>query len=285
MNGNGRESGGMWLEVGASTHKGRVRHENQDAYLTMLPPVTPPGVAGVLAVADGMGGHQGGATASRIAIETMAEWFGQKPADADATMTSGSTVGSLSAAIRRANTRIREQAASPDLAGMGTTITVASISDRALSIGHVGDSRAYIMRNGVVSQFTRDHAWISDEVAAGNLTAEQAAIHPRKSLLSRAVGATDDVDVDEVEVELETGDVVVLCSDGLHGRVDDSDMAEVVSRLSPSRAARELVNMANEAGGQDNITVVVAKVRDQEPTIRRFGRLLRWSKPMDVVTG
>ena len=275
----------MWLEVGASTDKGKVRSENQDAYCTMIPPVTPVGVAGVLAVADGMGGHQGGATASRIAVETVVEWFKEDGSDPDATITGGPTLDRVSGAIQQANACVRELAVSPELVGMGTTMTVVSLSGQTLSVGHVGDSRAYLVRDGEAVQLTRDHTWVAEQVAAGSMAPEEAACDRRRSVLTRAVGIEEDVVVDQSEVELEPGDLIVLCSDGLHGRVSDSEIARAASNNSPARAAKALVRLANDAGGPDNITVVVARVVDQERKPGGISRLLRRSKPLDVVTG
>ena len=274
----------MWLEVGGSTDKGKVRSENQDAYCTIIPPVAPPGVAGVLAVADGMGGHQGGATASRIAIETVVELFTENDSDPDATITGSSNSNRVSGAIRLGNARVREMASSPQLAGMGTTMTVASLKGRTLSIGHVGDSRAYLVRNGGTVQLTRDHSWVAEQVASGYMTAEEAESDRRRSVLTRAVGIEADVTVDQSDVDLEPGDLIVLCSDGLHGRVSDSEIARVASENSPERTAKELVRLANAAGGQDNITVVVGRVIDQEPPKSFIKRLLRRSDSLNVVT-
>jgi protein phosphatase len=275
----------MWLEIGGSTDKGKVRSENQDAYCTIIPPVAPPGVAGVLAVADGMGGHQGGATASRIAIETVVELFTENDLDPDATLMGSSNSNRVSGAIRLGNVRVRDMASSPQLAGMGTTMTVVSLKGRTLSVGHVGDSRAYLVRNGGTVQLTRDHSWVAEQVASGDMTAEEAESDRRRSVLTRAVGIEADVTVDQSDVDLEPGDLIVLCSDGLHGRVSDSEIARVASENSPERTAKELVRLANAAGGQDNITVVVGRVIDQEPPKSFIKRLLRRSDSLNVVTG
>ena len=275
----------MWLEIGGSTDKGKVRSENQDAYCTIIPPVAPPGVAGVLAVADGMGGHQGGATASRIAIETVVELFTENDSDPDATLMGSSNSNRVSGAIRLGNVRVREMASSPLLAGMGTTMTVVSLKGRTLSVGHVGDSRAYLVRNGGTVQLTRDHSWVAEQVASGYMTAEEAESDRRRSVLTRAVGIEADVTVDQSDLDLEPGDLIVLCSDGLHGRVSDSEIARVASENSPERTAKELVRLANAAGGQDNITVVVGRVIDQEPPKSFIKRLLRRSDSLNVVTG
>ena len=274
----------MWLEVGGSTDKGKVRSENQDAYCTIIPPVAPPGVAGVLAVADGMGGHQGGATASRIAIQTLVEEYTGEVPDPDATITGSSNSDRVTGAIRLGNARVRDMASSPQLAGMGTTMTVVSLKGRTLSVGHVGDSRAYLVRNGGTVQLTRDHSWVAEQVASGDMTAEEAESDRRRSVLTRAVGIEADVTVDQSDVDLEPGDLLVLCSDGLHGRVSDLEIARVASANSPARTAKELVRLANEAGGPDNITVVVGRVVDKQPNAGLLKRLLRRSDSLNVVT-
>ena len=274
----------MWLEVGGSTDVGKVRSENQDSYCTIIPPVAPPGVAGVLAVADGMGGHQGGATASRIAIQTLVEEYTGEVPDPDVTITGSSNSNRVTGAIRLGNARIRELASSPQLAGMGTTITVVSLEGRTLSIGHVGDSRAYLVRNSGMVQLTRDHSWVAEQVSSGYMTAEEAESDRRKSVLTRAVGIEENVTVDQSDVDLEPGDLIVLCSDGLHGRVSDLEIARVASANSPECTAKELVRLANDAGGQDNITVVVGRVVDKQPNSGLLKRLLRRNDSLTVVT-
>ena len=200
-------------------------------------------------------------------------------------MTGESTSDRVSGAIQKANARIRELATSPELAGMGTTMTMVSLTGRTLTVGHVGDSRAYLVRDGSMVQLTRDHTWVAEQMASGCMTAEEAACDRRKSVLTRAVGIEEDVAMDRSDVELELGDVIVLCSDGLHGRVSESEIAQFASTNSSGRAAKALVRLANDAGGHDNITVVVGRAVDQEPSTGLVGRLLHRSKSLEVVTG
>jgi protein phosphatase len=239
----------------------------------------------VLAVADGMGGRQGGATASRIAIETVVEEYAGVGSISDAEMPGASGSDRVSSAIQRANARIRDNARVPELAGMGTTMTVVSLADQTISVGHVGDSRAYLVRNGEAVQLTRDHTWTAERERSGCVSPGEAPGDRRKGVLTRALGIGDEVEVDMSELEINPGDLIVLCSDGLHGRVCDFEIARVVSSASPSNAAKKLVRMANDAGGRDNVTVVVAGARELEPERGRLSRLFRRNKPLRVVTG
>ena len=214
---------------------------------------------------------------------TSNEGTGEVP-DPDVTITGSSNSNRVTGAIRLGNARIRELASSPQLAGMGTTMTVVSLEGRTLSVGHVGDSRAYLVRNGGTVQLTRDHSWVAEQVASGDMTAEEAESDRRRSVLTRAVGIEADVTVDQSDVDLEPGDLIVLCSDGLHGRVSDLEIARVASANSPERTAKELVRLANDAGGQDNITVVVGRVVDKQPNAGLLKRLLRRNDSLTVVT-
>jgi len=223
---------------------GRVRAGNEDAYL--LDPDS-----GMFAVADGMGGHQAGEVASSTAIAALRD----AAPDGD----------SIADAIVQANAAVFDKAAT-DLAlrGMGTTLTAAVLGDDgALVLGHVGDSRAYQLRDGELRQLTSDHSVVAELIAAGELTEAEAEIDPRRAMITRALGIEFDVVVDVFPVVLERGDRLLLCSDGLTTMVRDAAIAAVL-RDEPDRshAARALVDAANDAGGADNITVVVGDVVD-----------------------
>lgn len=221
---------------------GRVRDHNEDSVLPES------GTAGegeqvVVAVADGMGGHAGGEIASRTAIETIAA-VGGDPA----------------IRIRAANLAVLDAAAQrPRLAGMGTTITMALFDgDGVARFGHVGDSRAYLYRDEVLTQITDDHSFVGEMMAAGRMTPEQAEVHPYRSVLTRAVGLEPDIEVDTMDIELEPGDRVILCSDGVTAMIDDAAIISAIAAAdTPDDAAAALVAAANDAGGGDNITVVV----------------------------
>lgn len=222
-------------------------------------------------VADGMGGHRAGDVASRLASESITEFFQRTasedvtwPFHFDASLTDEEN--RLLTAIRLANRQIYEHSVrSHDLRGMGTTVVGAlfSPSKNKMFIGHVGDSRAYRVRSGQISQLTRDHSLLNDYLAAmPDMTEEQRNELP-KNVITRALGMQDNVEVDLISDDARTGDIYVLCSDGLSGMVDDDDIQLVVSEAaSPAAACRRLVAMANEHGGEDNVTAVVIEIAE-----------------------
>jgi protein phosphatase len=192
-----------------------------------------------------MGGHAGGEVASRIAIETI---------------TAGES--SIDERIIAANEAIASQAAAdPALAGMGTTISAANISeDGTAVIGHVGDSRVYLLRSGILRQLTRDHTLVAQWVADGRISAEEAAVHPQRSMLMRAVGHGRPLEVDLITERLIDGDRLMICSDGLSGMIDDGRISDLLSNGSVEEAVWALVEAANGAGGHDNVTVAAVDV-------------------------
>ncbi len=231
----------MKLITGAVTDVGRVRNGNEDAFIVDER-------IGLYAVADGMGGHQAGEVASATALESLR-----------ALVATGTAIGN---ALEAANAAVFEKAkARPDLRGMGTTVTAGSLINDALVIAHVGDSRAYLLRDGEMTQITKDHSLVEELVREGRLTEEEATTHPQRSIITRALGIDADVDIDVITIELQIGDRILLCSDGLTTMVHATDIAAILRReADPLRAATALVDTANAAGGDDNITTVVADV-------------------------
>ena len=238
----------MRLSSFAGSDVGLVRSGNEDSYFCGRT---------VFAVADGLGGHQGGEVASAAAVEPLAALDGREFAEP------GEAAEALVAAIREANSAILDRAAGdPDLWGMGTTVTAAAVAGgRRLQLGHVGDSRAYLLRDGSLEQLTTDHTVVGELVRRGRLTPAQAAIHPERSILTRAVGLDPRIPVDTPDpLELRDGDQVLLCSDGLTEAVDDDRIAELLSAQADGNAAcQALIDAANAAGGPDNITVVLLR--------------------------
>jgi serine/threonine protein phosphatase PrpC len=238
----------MRLSSFAGTDVGRARSGNEDSYFCGRT---------VFAVADGLGGHQGGEVASAAAVEPLAALDGREFAEP------GEAAEALAAAIREGNAAILERAAGdPGLWGMGTTVTAAALAgERHLQLAHVGDSRAYLLRDGSLDQLTTDHTVVGELVRRGRLTPEQAAIHPERSILTRAVGLDPRIPVDTPDpLELRDGDQVLLCSDGLTEAVDDGRIAELLSAADDGEAAcRSMIDAANAAGGPDNITVVLLR--------------------------
>ena len=242
----------MRLSSFAGTDVGLARSGNEDSHLRGRT---------VFAVADGLGGHQGGEVASAMAVEPLAALDGRAFADAD------EAAEALTAAIRAANQAILQRGRSdPELWGMGTTVTAAAVAhDRVLQLAHVGDSRAYLLRKGApLRQLTTDHTVVAEAVERGLLTRQQAAIHPQRGVVTRAVGLDPDVLVDLPEpLELEPGDQVLLCSDGLTEVVDDDQIAAVLAdQADGDDACATLIAAANRAGGPDNVTVVLLRVAD-----------------------
>jgi PPM family protein phosphatase len=230
------------------TDTGRQRRENEDSAYMSAP---------VFVVADGMGGAQAGEVASRIAIETFQQGLPN----------SGTPEARLAERVRDANHRIYDRSrAEQGREGMGTTLTAAYLDDGHLAIAHVGDSRAYLLRDGELTRLTRDHSLVDELVRQGKLTEEQAAEHPQRSIITRALGPEPEVEVDTWTYTVRAGDVVLLCSDGLTSMVPEDRMAEII-RSAPTlaEAGDLLIAEANEAGGRDNITVVLWRIEEGEP--------------------
>jgi PPM family protein phosphatase len=233
-------------EVGL-TDVGRQRQSNEDSFVEAPP---------VFAVADGMGGARAGEVASRMAVEAFAESPGEG-AEPEA---------QLVAIARAANRRIYELARSDDAyAGMGTTLTAVMVSGHEVTVGHVGDSRLYRLRDGGLERLTDDHSLVEEYVRAGRLAPEEAESHPQKSIITRALGVEADVEVDTLTCDANHGDIYMLCSDGLSGMLSEHEMAEILLESSSlEQAAHALVDAANRAGGRDNITVVLFRLSEGE---------------------
>jgi PPM family protein phosphatase len=224
---------------------GRQRRDNEDNAFARPP---------LFVVADGMGGAQAGEVASAIAVEAFEQGL---PA-------SGSPEQRLAATVREANRRIYERAqADHERAGMGTTLTAAYVDDAALAIAHVGDSRAYLFREGSLERLTQDHSLVEELVRQEKLTPEQAAEHPQRSIITRALGPEASVEVDTWTYPVRAGDLLLLCSDGLTSMVSEEGVAEILAAPdSLSAAAAALIDAANRAGGRDNITVVLSRLEE-----------------------
>lgn len=245
------------IELAALTDLGCQRENNEDRYSYWEPDSDLQFAAKgrLISVADGMGGYEGGQEASRIAIESVEEAYAQE---------AGTDVQSaLLAGFRAAHQKIQSYAVShPALEGMGTTCTTAALLGRMLYFAHVGDSRLYLVRDGVITRLTQDHSYVSRLVAHGVISSEEAEFHPQRHILTAALGAGSEVepDVPAVPVELRPGDRLVLCTDGLWGVVSDEQIKKAVSGESPAAACRDLVKMARDRGGPDNITLQVAQI-------------------------
>ena len=242
------------LRSGSATDVGKVRITNQDVALEE---------AGLFAVADGMGGHAGGEVAARLAVDSLRAAFRNAP-----------TVEGLRRAVVEANRAVWRQGQSQSgLRGMGTTLTVTALVEdpggrQVVALANVGDSRAYVYSRGQVVQVTADHSLAEEKVRQGQLTEAEAAVHPHRHVLTRALGVSSDVDVDLWELHLHDGDRILLCSDGLTNEVGDERIGEVLGSVQdPSDAAKKLVKAALDHGGSDNVTCVVIDVGDSGSSV------------------
>jgi protein phosphatase len=232
-------------EHASRTDVGRQRHTNEDNYYDQPP---------LFAVADGMGGAQAGEVASEVAIGEFVE---ERDANAAAEQ-------QLEQIAKAANRKIWDMAqADTRRAGMGTTLTAAMVDGQYVAVGHVGDSRLYLYRDGEIERMTRDHSLVEEFVRQGKLTPEQAEKHPQRSVITRALGPEDNVEVDTFRIPARGGDIYLLCSDGLSGMVADGNLANILgSGEALDQIAQRLIDAANENGGRDNITAVLFKLED-----------------------
>jgi PPM family protein phosphatase len=233
--------------VGVITDTGRKRRRNEDAYVCEPP---------LFAIADGMGGAQAGEVASRLAAAALKE--------------SGVETGGeqrILDLIQEANRRVYARSSTdPNTSGMGTTITVALVENGHVAFGHVGDSRAYLIRDGRMEQVTEDHSLVNELLKSGKLSPEEAEAHPQRSVITRALGTDPDVDADTFTIEAKVGDVFLLCSDGLTDMVGEREIQDLVERNREDIdvALKSLVKAANRSGGEDNITVVAFEIAGEQ---------------------
>ncbi len=248
------------VKMGAKTDLGRVRDNNEDKF-DFFEPEDPQTLAlkgCFYAVADGMGGHSAGQIACELALKTvMAVYYAEPAADRDSC---------LRQAVREANSLIFDTAAAiPDRQGMGTTLTAAVLCEDTLTIAQVGDSRAYLLRGGQISQVTEDHSWVAEQVRLGAMTLAEAQTSPFRNIITRSVGTAATVEPDLFTQTVLAGDILVFCSDGLTGHVEASEIQAIALENSPSAAAALLIETANERGGRDNITALVLAIRSVTP--------------------
>ncbi len=260
------------------TDVGLVRSENQDfgTYTTAEEEKESHPGGRLLIVADGMGGHRGGATASRLAAETVkAQYLGSETTDIPA---------ALEESLRRANARIFSEAQSnPELRGMGTTTSVLAVRGDRGWLAHVGDSRIYLVRGDEIHQLTEDHSLVATMVREGLLTPGEAETHPRRNVLQRSMGVAEEVEVDvRGPIELREGDTFILCSDGLHGLVKENELKDIAQK-SIEAAADEFLRKALERGAPDNVTVIVARVEDGEAGVDTVVERLDETQPLEVI--
>jgi protein phosphatase len=245
----------MLISCAGDTHVGVVRSGNEDSFLLDCS-------RGLFIVADGMGGHAAGEVASEMAVEIIA-----RELNGIRVLGDPGKHERMRGAIRSANQAIFERTmAEADKRGMGTTTTVMVLFSRRYLIGQVGDSRAYLLRGGVLQQLTKDHSYVQEQVDAGLLTADQARTHPYSNVITRCVGANEDVVPDVYFGALERDDVILLASDGLTGMLEDEQLTRILeTEATPEIWVSRMIAEANRRGGLDNITAIVVKVDELDP--------------------
>jgi serine/threonine protein phosphatase PrpC len=262
------------LEVAIATHPGMVRSHNEDS-------LAADAEIGLAVLADGMGGYNAGEVASGIAVELIKAEMKKVLADKRPDELNGNGAEQLIAEHAvRANAAIYQAAQSqPQYSGMGTTLVVALWHDNHMSVGHIGDSRLYRLRSGMLEQVTRDHSLLQEQIDSGMITKEQARHSQNKNLVTRAVGIDPEVEPEVHTYPVQTGDIYVLCSDGLNDMVTDEDIQLTLSSLAANLplAAEQLVQQANDNGGRDNVSVILVRVvKDFSARTGLFDRFTAW---------
>ncbi len=248
------------VKMGAKTDLGRIRENNEDKFDFYEPEDTAvlATKGAFYAVADGMGGHAAGQIACEMALKTVIQHYYDSPS-ADIQL-------NLKRAIEEANALVFDTAqVIPDRQNMGTTLTSVVIREDKAVIAQVGDSRAYLIRDGVIQQITEDHSWVAEQVRLGAMRREDAENSPFRNIITRSIGTSATVEADLFSIDLQVNDLIVLCSDGLSGHLDEQEILRIASELSPSVATTRLVEAANERGGRDNITVIALSIRALTP--------------------
>lgn len=244
------------MKVSYATDVGIVREDNQDSVLAHVFDDS----SGIFIVADGMGGYEGGELASSKAVEILFESF--KTASI-ASMDEEDIIERLKIAVKKANSEIYKAASgSEKFYGMGTTVVACIIVSGKLYTANVGDSRCYICNKEAITQITTDHSLVYDLIARGLITKEEAKVHPRRNVITRAIGSEENVDVDIFVSELHANDVILLCSDGLYNMVSDEEIRNILRRFG-TNVAKKLIKSANENGGTDNISAVAVKISNE----------------------
>ena len=260
-----RNNNKLSMQVLGSSDIGLKRSQNQDSFFVTTSANASGQFEALLIVADGMGGLAAGEVASEMAVAFISE--GYKEQIRGQTIPTETLEDRLSNLVREANARIYSKGTEDsgyERGIMGTTCTVGIVSENSLYIAHAGDSRAYLLRNKQLLQLTTDDSWVMDQVAAGHLTKSQAKQHPNRNIVTQALGINQDLDVEDIKIELQAGDRLILCSDGLHGLVDDEKIKNILMESSHESVINDLIESAKIQGGHDNITVVIGDISIQE---------------------
>ena len=278
----------MKISVMAATDTGRVRDHNEDDYVALGGKESPPGVDALLVVADGMGGHAAGEVASKMTVEGIVQSLNDQ--GKESSKLEGNAFGVfLGKVLEDVNQDVWQAAQESDKRGMGTTCTLAAIRGDQLFLAHIGDSRAYLLRDGELHQISKDHSWVEDAVDQGVITREQARVHPNRNVITRAIGLDQQPQIDTSVMPLADGDLLLLCSDGLNSMIPDEDIHRILKESPTDAVCGDLIGAANQAGGHDNTTVVTALLGgalstgpstqdtlDIQPRLSLWGRVWRF---------
>ena len=242
------------MEIGAKTDIGKTRDNNQDAYY-----ISQEGDNFLFVIADGMGGHKAGETASNMAVDIIGDSLNILLTKSN--LSEKEIEDKIKASIHDANSRIYKKSMKDErFSGMGTTVTLAYIKDKDIFIGHAGDSRAYILRNNVLVQVTKDHSLVEELIRNGSISEEEAKHHPQRNVITRAVGSSSEINTDLIKEYKNHGDILLLCTDGLTSMLNDDEIKNsLLSNESMQKACEDLVRLSNDKGGFDNITILAVK--------------------------
>ena len=251
----------MKISVMAATDTGRVRDHNEDDYVALGGKESPPGVDALLVVADGMGGHAAGEVASKMTVDGIVQSLNDQ--GKESSKLEGNAFGVfLGKVLEDVNQDVWQAAQEDDKRGMGTTCTLVAIRGDQLFLAHIGDSRAYLLRDGELHQISKDHSWVEDAVDQGVITREEARVHPNRNVITRAIGLDQQPQIDTYVMPLADGDLLLLCSDGLNSMIPDEDIHRILTSSGPEDVCQALIDAANNHGGHDNTTVVTALLGD-----------------------
>ncbi|SHF20452.1 protein phosphatase [Caldanaerobius fijiensis DSM 17918] len=242
------------MKAVGKTDVGNARENNEDGYY-----IKNDDEFKLFIVADGMGGHNAGEVASSLAIKSVVDYFEKNYKQL--VKDDYEIIRFIKEAIVEGNSEVFKKATlNKSMSGMGTTLTLLLIENGKYFIGHIGDSRAYLIRDKKIKQISNDHSLVAELIRQGSITENEARVHPQRNIITRALGTCNDIEIDIVIDEISPGDIILLCTDGLTNMLTDQEILDIVNDNEPDRACDELIKAANDKGGYDNITVVIAKV-------------------------
>ena len=255
-----KDMGRITIRFGSGSDIGKERAGNEDSYRVVCSAAVPDAIDAIFVVADGMGGHAAGEVASQMTVESVVGTLVSRDNQLGI-LGAFEILDLMRSAMARANQVVMEEGArSPEKRGMGTTCTLGVIQGDDLHLAHIGDSRGYLFRGRDLSRITEDHSVVEEEVRRGLLTAEQARVDPRRNLITAAIGLGLDPTVDTKSVKLLSGDRIMFCTDGLNSMITDQEIGTILDRNDPQASCQGLIDAANDAGGEDNITIIVVDV-------------------------